>query len=258
MISYDYDCGTGGTPTNVWRPYVTNTSSSAITVEYDNELVYYSDSDSTCASTWGTAWYDCGDATTTGGPWKQLTRAMKRHAATSAATMTFEGEHLARLEVQWWERQGRIKPEDRLRDIIRDRQAPYVITSRKHLQPPRDIREVRARETLCRVLGEQKFRSFLKNGFVSVKAKSGLVYQIFPGHDITKVYKDGELTERLCVVLKGSFPPTDSLIMRYLLILNDERDFRKHAIKHGVHQPSVPKPVDQRPLTEIFKELKVA
>lgn len=249
-VIYDYDCGTG-TSTNVWRPYVTtDTSSSAITVEYNNGLCYD-------GGTGG--WYDLGysDCTTSADSWTQLTRAMQRHAA-SAATMTADQAHFARLEVRWWESQGRVAPKDRLRDIIRNRQAPYAITSRKHLQPPRDVREVRARETLRRVLGEQKFRSFLKNGFVSVKAKSGLVYQIFPGHDMTKVYKNGQYTEKLCVVLRGQFPPTDSLIMRYLLILNDERDFRKHAISHSVYQPSEPKPVDQRPLTEIFKELKVA
>jgi hypothetical protein len=98
-----------------------------------------------------------------------------------------------------------------------------------------DIRETRARETLKRVLGDDKFKRFLKHGFVSVRAKSGLVYQIFPAHGITNVYRDGEHIERLCVVLRGSFPPTDSLIMRYLLILNDERDFRKHAIEHKVY-----------------------
>jgi hypothetical protein len=123
-----------------------------------------------------------------------------------------------------------------------------------------DVRETRARETLLRVLGEDKFKRFLKHGFVSVRAKSGLVYQIFPGHGITNVYEDGEKVERLCVVLRGNFPPTDSLIMRYLLILNDERDFRSHAIKHTVYkkrpeEKAVIKKIE--PLQEVWNRLRV-
>ena len=256
LYNYDWDTGTGGTSTNVWRPYATNTPSSTITIEYDTEWAYCKNN---TGSAYGTTWYDCVDSTTTGSQWKQLTHAMRSHAATCAATMTAESLYFARLEEKFFATGGKVDPKDRLRGIIRDRQAPYAITSRKHLPPSRDIKEVRARETLCRVLGEQKFRSFLKNGFVSVKAKSGLVYQIFPGHDITKVYKDGELTERLCVVLKGGFPPTDSLIMRYLLILNDERDFRKHAISHNVYNNNRQQvQIDERPLTEIYREMKVA
>lgn len=76
-------------------------------------------------------------------------------------------------------------PQARLKQILQDRQAPLVITSRKGLGQTTDIREMRARETLRRVLGEDKFRRFIKHGFVSVRAKSGLVYQIFPAHGIT-------------------------------------------------------------------------
>jgi hypothetical protein len=152
----------------------------------------------------------------------------------------------------------RKSPEQKLREILQRRQSPLVITSRKSMPEPSDIREIRARETLKRVLGDDKFKSFLKKGFISVRAKSGLVYQIFPAHGITAVYRDGEMTERLCVVLKGDFPPTDSIIMRYLLILNDERDFRKHAIKHQIIQKKAAPAVDDRSLPEIWKGLKVA
>jgi len=147
-------------------------------------------------------------------------------------------------------------PKERLRDIIQSRQAPVILTSRKPILTPKDVREIRARETLCRVLGEDKFQKFLKDGFVSVRAKSGMVYQIFPGNDITNVYKDGDHVERLCVVLKGQFPPTDSLIMRYLIILNDENRFRGYAIKHQIIMKKPKIAADGRSLTEIFKELK--
>lgn len=148
-------------------------------------------------------------------------------------------------------------PQERLKEILQRRQAPMIFVSRKPIQPASDVREERARETLRLCLGEDRFRSFIKNGFVTAKAKSGLVYQIFPGHGITCVYKSGVLVERLCVVFRGDFPPADSLIMRFLLILNDENEFRRHAIKHT---PSLPtqtfEGVDSRPLPELYRELK--
>jgi hypothetical protein len=153
--------------------------------------------------------------------------------------------------------------EDRFRQIIQGRCAPNAIVRDSKRQPlamPTDVREQRARETLRRVIGDAKFVNFMKHGFISVKAKSGLVYQIFTGHGITHVFNQGNLVERLCVVLNGGFPPTDSLIMRYLLILNNESQFRKLAVKHGVsnHKPSAPAACDLRPLSEIFAELRKA
>lgn len=145
---------------------------------------------------------------------------------------------------------------DRLREILNSRMAPGVLSSCKPLGYTQDIREIRARETLRRVLGEDRFKDFVRRGSVSVRAKSGLVYQIFPGSDFTKVYDNGKMIERLCVVLLGGFPPTDSLIMRYLMILNNEQQFRGYAIKHSIQTPYLPATTDQRSLIEIFKELK--
>lgn len=154
---------------------------------------------------------------------------------------------------------GYFKPKtaaERLKEILNSRMAPNVLTTCRPLGYTQDIREMRARETLRRVLGEDKFRDFVRRGSVSVRAKSGLVYQIFPGGDITKVYDSGKMIERLCVVLMGGFPPTDSLIMRYLMILNNEQQFRSYAIKHNVYAATLPMKSDQRTLVEIFKELK--
>lgn len=154
----------------------------------------------------------------------------------------------------------------RIHEVIQSRCSPNIIvrnnTKRQPLAMPTDIREQRARETLRRVIGDAKFTNFVRHGFISVKARSGLVYQIFTGHGITHVFNQGNLVERLCVVLQGNFPPTDSLIMRYLLILNNEQQFRSFAVKHSVegyqtgrsHQQNGQ--ADIRPLAEIFKELK--
>ena len=195
----------------------------------------------------GSIWCDYGDSTsgdTT--PWLEI------EYGTNAVTLTAKDvyrEINRALNGGWYYRwsQGDCQvitrnPKDQLRRILQKRQAPLAITSRKSMGSTEDVKEIRARETLRRVLGEDKFRRFLKHGFVSVQAKSGLIYQIFPGHGITAVYRDGEMIERLCVVLRGSFPPTDSLIMRYLLILNDERDFRKHAIEHTVYPQKIARP----------------
>ena len=123
-------------------------------------------------------------------------------------------------------------PEDQLRAIIRVRGAPLDPRRNPYSRPlpvrsTDDIREERARATLRRVLGEKRFEGFLRTGYVTVRAKSGKCYQLFPANTQTCVYDKGQLVERLCVVLQGRFPPTDSLIMRrYLMILNSEREFR--------------------------------
>jgi hypothetical protein len=149
--------------------------------------------------------------------------------------------------------------EQRIKELLRTRVAPPIYTHAKPLGFTKDLREIRARETLHRVLGDDRYKSFLKKGFISVIAKSGLIYQIFPGHDFTKVYNRGIMVDRYCVVLQGGFPPTDSLIMRYLLILNNEEMFKSYAIKHGAVQPhEIEMQNDNRSLLEIFKEYKKA
>lgn len=150
-------------------------------------------------------------------------------------------------------------PQQRLRDILRSRIGPTIITGRKPLQLTKAEAEIRARETLKRVLGAKKYYKFIKNGFVSVRAKSGLVYQIYTGPKMTNVYKDGILSEKLCVVLMGKFPPTDSLIMRYLLILNDESEFRKLAIPHTPVEPQTFKIINaEGNLIDAWGDIKAA
>ena len=193
---------------------------------------YKPTSSSTC-----TSYYDCGDwGPFADGVWADCGNWKARYVPTPIKT-----------------------PKERLKELLQSRHAPIIMGARKPLVIPQDVREIRARETLQRVIGNDKFQRFIKDGFISVRAKSGLHYQIFPAHGITNVYCDGEQIERLCVVLRGDFPPTDSLIMRYLIILNDEARFRSYAIKHTV---IVKKPTlitnDERSLTEIFQEMKQA
>ena len=117
-----------------------------------------------------------------------------------------------------------------------------------------------SRQTLHRVIGDDKFRNFMRNGFVTVRGKSGKSYQIFPGHGVTTVWFCGKMVEKLCVIMAGNFPPTDSLIMRYLLILNNEDQFRSLANVSGPSVPykQLPKEPDKRTLAEIFAAFKKA
>ena len=154
-----------------------------------------------------------------------------------------------------------IAPGDRMRQMIRDRMAPAIHRSRTSMSIAIDIREERARQTLRRVIGDQAYRKFMRDGFITVVPKSGLTYRIYPGCGITEVYDRGIMVDRLCVVLQGNFPPTDSLLMRYLLILNDEGEFSKYAVKHHVSQRSTQLvfPVQEvQPLTEMWAKIKVA
>jgi hypothetical protein len=152
-------------------------------------------------------------------------------------------------------------PTEQMRRIIANRSVPGFIRNLKSLDKPFDIREIRARQTLHRVIGDDKYRSFLRKGFITVRAKSGRTYQIFPGHGITRVFECGRMIERLCVVLSGDFPPTDSVIMRYLLIINNEQQFRSLAVIHPVvpvERRGLLVPNNTKSLPELFKMLKAA
>lgn len=159
-----------------------------------------------------------------------------------------------------WDEGVPVRPQktakQKLREILKSRHAPAVISRAKPVGHATDEREMRARETLRRVVGDDKYQNFLRTGWVSVKAKSGLVYQIFPGHGITAVYDRGKMIDRLCVVLNGNFPPTDSLIIRYLLILNNEKMFRSKAIVHQPTNHKVQPQADQRSLIAIAEEIR--
>jgi hypothetical protein len=144
---------------------------------------------------------------------------------------------------------------------MKKRQSPMIFVKNSLTPIPSDVREIRARETLRLVIGDEEYRDFLKKGFVSVYNKaSGRTYQIFPGHKFTNVYEGGKLIEKLCVVLSGDFPPTDSLIVRYLMILNNEERLWQLANKHGAYIEKSANiiPADNRSLIEIYNELKMA
>ncbi len=147
---------------------------------------------------------------------------------------------------------------EQLAQILAARRAPAVRSRTQPVGHAADDREVRARETLRRVIGEARYRNFLRTGWVSVKARSGLVYQIHPGGHITEVYDRGKMVEKLCVVLDGGFTPADSLLIRLILIQSDEKFFRSKAIRSGPTMNPVHTARDDRPILEIARELRLA
>lgn len=169
--------------------------------------------------------------------------------------------------IRWHDSMPAPSPRNRLAEIIQDRMAPRVLSGRRaHASDglrrayASDFREQRALETLSKVVGPEKYRRFIRDGFVTARAKSGRSYQIFPGGGFTRVYKDGIEIERLCVVLQGDFPPTDSLILRYIMILNDEERFRSLAIRHqpASRREAQQTQVENSDLPSIYRGLKLA
>ena len=153
----------------------------------------------------------------------------------------------------------RQSAKDRLRAVLRSRVFPAIRTTRSPLELPADERERRARETLRRVVGEAQHRNYLTHGFVTARAKSGRHYQIFPGMKMTKVFEQGKLMEELCTYVAGQFPPTDQVIVRFLMILNSEADFRQRSNVYDrtksrpIHIFPAPLKVDERSLVDIYK-----
>jgi hypothetical protein len=149
---------------------------------------------------------------------------------------------------------------EQFRRILQSRQTPLFISSRTPIRAADEERELRARQTLRKILGDDGFQRFLRNGFVSVRANSGKVYQIYPGHGMTVVYDRGTPIEKLCVVLRGDFTPTDSLITRYVMIMHDEARFRTLANVWSAPAKRITglRKFDARPLTQIFQSLKDA
>jgi hypothetical protein len=221
---------------------------------------YTATNQATAADIW---LYTCNDSTTTEA--NTNTNWIYENNTTSATdTTTLTTAWRVYYDSNGWQKPSGLyvpkTPQERMREIIKSRISPAVHVRNNPLSHTECERETRARETLKRVVGEAQFRRFLSKGFVTAKGKSGKVYQIFPGHGITKVYYGGKMIERLCVVLPGSFPPTDSVIVRYLLAINNEQMLWSKGIKHGVISIYRRRREETKneSLTDLFQKLKVA
>jgi len=167
--------------------------------------------------------------------------------------------------VKYWLGRGRSHPivdaVERIKEIIRNRQAPAVIIRDNVIRRTTDVREIRARQTLRRLIGEDAYQKFICRGFVTYKGENR-TYQIFPGHKKVVVWSQGKKIEELCIILSGDFPPTDTLLMRLLFIQESEERFRATSNVFPAYAPSHGRAIEvETPkiitLPEIFAGLKV-
>jgi len=249
-----------GTPT---RPFPSPISSLRYTIKQPPSIsnptgyaIYDDDSEMATSSTTGTTYL--------------YPHFIKNH--TTSAT-TYYNKWIAKEDriyfrhLNYWYGKNEVRPEvrpisDFIKEIIQKRQAPNIIVRHSSLRRTTDIREIRARQTLKRLIGENAFEKYIVRGFITFKGESGRTYQIFPGHGKVAVWQKGVQIEQLCVILTGDFPPTDSVIMRLLLIQESEDRFKKFANVFPAYAPGLNRKAhvevsNQRlSLPEIFADLK--
>ena len=104
-----------------------------------------------------------------------------------------------------------------------------AIKSRADLPNMSDSAERTAMETLRESISETEFRKYLRYGFVLVKGKSGDTFQIFRNRSHTKVWRNGQVIEEICVRIHHDqkVPPTDNVIAFRSIIQANEESFRK-------------------------------
>ena len=86
-----------------------------------------------------------------------------------------------------------------------------------------------AMETLREMVTELEFRKYLKYGFVLVPGRSGDVFQVFRNKSHTRVWRNGEVIEEICVRINSKIkvPLTDNVIAFKTMIEADEHEFKK-------------------------------
>ena len=103
--------------------------------------------------------------------------------------------------------------------IVKSRALPIVNESPQ---------ENKAIETLREMISEQEFRKYLKYGFILVRGKSDLTYQVFRNKSHTMVWKNGKVIEEICIRIKDkNIPPTDNVIAFKTIIETNETNFHK-------------------------------
>lgn len=131
--------------------------------------------------------------------------------------------------------------EELFRNRIRNQLLPSVVNKRCGIKHSGES-ELRARALLREMISPKEYLKYLKTGFLTVFGRSGMVYRISGLYEKIRCYvrnKDGgfEALEDLCIVFDGEFsnlPYTDWVIMRKILIENDEFGMRKIAISSKI------------------------
>jgi hypothetical protein len=91
--------------------------------------------------------------------------------------------------------------------------------------------ENKARKKLKEIVTKEEYKSYKNNNYIDVLINNK-IYRLHPGDKMTGVYKKDKLQHKLCIIFKDKrIPPTDSLIMRYLLLKCSPRSFFARANK---------------------------
>jgi hypothetical protein len=130
----------------------------------------------------------------------------------------------------------RVSKKDVLREKIRRQLAPDIFVRRPEIWGVElTPEERRARTLLCELVGEKAFVRYVKKGFLMVRGKTGILYKISGGHCKIETFLPQagggyKPYESICIVFKEySLPFTDGVVMRLLLIQNDEFGMRRMA-----------------------------
>jgi hypothetical protein len=145
----------------------------------------------------------------------------------------------------------KLSPEEKLKRKIRDQLEPVLsgedgrpfrATDRSADFSTVQQNEIVALHLLRKMLDRDRWRKYLKYGFVDVQGKSGMTYQILRGQAHVRVFKQGVKVCELCVKLRNrAMPPTDEVITRMILAECDEADLWKRA--NAYMTPGFSKPV---------------
>ena len=126
---------------------------------------------------------------------------------------------------------------DRYRAMILRNMNPDLNSRNKDLMASNgNPAEMRARKLLRDLVGDDAFRRYLVRGFIVCHGPSGVVYRVHGGHGMVYSFTRSaegklEIFERFCVQFKDpALPFTDAVIMRKLLVENDEFGLRASSI----------------------------
>ncbi len=119
----------------------------------------------------------------------------------------------------------RVEPEP---VVLNHRGTPARLTARGRQFDRARPEEIVALQLLRKMVAPDVFRRYLRDGFVSVRGASGLVYQI-DRVNLISVWDRGARVCTLCVHMRDRLPPTDEVVAKMLIVECDEPDIWRRA-----------------------------
>lgn len=125
---------------------------------------------------------------------------------------------------------GKTNPtlQDKIRSTVKANLC--IITNTRGSTFPKMMKDAEktALETLRDMITEQEYRNYLRYGFITVKGKSGRLYQISRTKSHTIVWENGKVIEEVCIRIKEGtvIPETDNVIAFKVMIETDENLFK--------------------------------